>query len=76
MGVKPARGRLLGRRSKLHYGECSEQAAGWSGGAAGCRERQLFWGQPAQTAAASWENWLRSRWVSADAAALQTGRCL
>lgn len=32
------------RRSKLHYGECSEQTAGWSGGelqAVG-QERQLF----------------------------------
>lgn len=32
MGMKSACGRLLCRRSKLHYGECSEQTAGWSGG--------------------------------------------
>lgn len=44
------------RRSKLHYGECSEQTAGWSGGElqAVSQERQLFrWRQASRLYAAA-----------------------
>lgn len=44
------------RRSKLHYGECSEQTAGWSGGELQTvgQQRQLFrWRQASALYAAA-----------------------
>lgn len=56
MGMESAWDVTAGDRSKLHYGECSEQTAGWSGGElqAVSQERQLFrWRQASRLYAAA-----------------------
>lgn len=73
MGMKLACGRLLYGRSKLHYGECGEQTAGWCGvklqairrgSSSGVSQASMLYAMARARLSVSWVNWWCVRWVN------------